>query len=210
MVLSVGMAAGVASADIIKIKNSSSETRTLSDLFAFSKSNNTGVKTTLLKKGDASDDINIAAGGTKNIEAPAGTDSFTISWMKDGKEVEADYPDRAGVDVTLAMFISPGFGGDVAVAFDDFITSDVTPVPAGGFLGQVVDGTLVGSPEFEWFTFYDTSASDGFIDRDADGVPISPRFTGDAEVAFNYVISPAPGSLALLGLGGLVAVRRRR
>ena len=36
----------------------------------------------------------------------------------------------------------------------------------------------------------------------------SPNYTGLAEVAFESI--PSPGALALLGLGGLVATRRRR
>ncbi len=207
----VGLAAcagavGFADADTIRIKNTSNDVRVLSDLYAFSEANNKGTRTTILVRGDATDDVNIASGGTKNYTAPNGTDSFTVSWMVNGKEVESDLPERPGTDVELAMFVAPGFGGELGVAFD------AAPglVPREGFVGTVVDGVLVGSPEFEWFSFYDTTSSDGFIERDDFGVPMSPRFSGSVAVAGNFVVTPAPASVALLGLGGLVAGRRRR
>ncbi len=209
LVLSAGMVlpAATANADLIRVKNTSNGVRTMSDLYAFSESNNKGVRTDIKLRGDATDDVNIAAGGTKNFEAPAGTDSFTISWMVDGVEVESDYPEKPGTDVELAMFVSPDYNGELGIAFDGAHGL----VPSEGFVGQVVDGFLVGSPDYEWFAFYDTTLSDGFIERDDMGVPISPPFNGVVEVAFNYdILAPAPGSMELLAFGGIVACRRRR
>lgn len=207
-VLALASVVSAGMADVITVKNRSNAARTLSDLYAFPMVQNQGARTTILAKGDATDDINLGAGAVKNLVSPNGTRSFTISWMSGGREVEADLPVRPGIDVQLAMFSSPGFGGDIAVAFDEA----PGPVPAEGFVGLVADGKIVDHPEFDWFTFFDTTDSDGFIVRDGSGNPTSPPLDGvSVEVAFNYdVLVPAPGSLALMGLGGLVAMRRRR
>ncbi len=206
LALSAGLVAPVAEADTVTIKNTSNEIRTLSDIYAFSEPLNKGTRTMIKARGDASDDVHIAPGGTKNYDAPRGTDSLTISWMLDGKEVEDDVPDGSDVDIELAMFSSPGFDGDMGVAFDD------APglMPQQGFVGLVAGGTLVGFPEYAWFSFYDTSDSGGFIERDDLGIPTSPLFSGVVEVGGTFVVSPAPASMALLGLGGLVAAGRRR
>lgn len=208
--LGVGAAgpAAIARADTITVRNRGANARTLSDLFAFAGESNTGTRTTVMRKNDATDDINIAGGGDKNITVPNGTKSFTISWLdRAGKEIEADFPVRNGIDVEFAMLTAPGFNGTVAVAYDDAPNA----VPPEGFLGFAVDGKIDGHPEFAWFTIYDTSLSDGFIERDSDGVPTSPLFTGSIESEFTYsVLIPSPSSVSLLAMGGLIAARRRR
>ncbi len=184
---------------------------TLSDLYAFSMTKNRGDRTEILKKNDPTDDIVIAPRGTKNITVPNGTKSLTVSWMRNGQEVETDVPmpRQGGVPLRFAFLYRPGgASGDIAVAYDDA----PGPVPEEDFFGTVTNGKIDGYPEFDWFTVYDTSASDGFIERDPDGVPISPLYTGDIGGDFVYEITfvPVPGSLMLLGCAGIAAARRRR
>lgn len=208
LAMGVAIPANAANADTITVRNRGTNARTLSDLFAFAGAKNTGARTTVMRKNDATDDINIAGGGNKNITVPNGTMSFTISWLdRAGKEIEADFPVRDGIDVEFAMISAPGFAGSVAVAYDDAPGA----VPPEGFLGLAVDGKIDGHPEFAWFTIYDTSLSDGFIERDSNGLPVSPLFSGSIESEFTYsVFIPTPSSASLLAMGGLIAARRRR
>jgi len=207
----VACTAGVR-ADVVRFANASfTRNATLSDLFAFPRAKNQGDRTEILKKNDPSDDIVIAPRGTKNITVPDGTRSLTVSWMRNGQEVEADVPvpSTPGVPLRLAFLQRPGgLSGDIAVAYDDAPGA----VPDEDFFGTVTAGKIDGHPEFAWLTIYDTSASDGFILRDPDGVPISPLFTGDVESAFVYEVSlvPTPASLSLLGCAGIASTRRRR
>ncbi len=200
-----------ARADVVQFANKSfTKTATLSDLYAFSQQMNQGVKTEILKKGDPTDDINIAPRGFKNITVPNGTRSLTVSWMRNGQEVESDVPmPHPAIPLRLAFLTKPGgVSGEIAVAYDNAPGA----VPEEDFIGTVTNGKIDGRPEFSWFTIYDTTLTDGFIVRDPDGVPINPLYTGDIESAFVYEISlvPSPASLSLLGCAGIAATRRRR
>ncbi len=176
MVCTMGALALTADAKTITIKNNSGAVRTLSDLYTFSGTNNTGTKKEILKKGDASDDVNIAAGGTKNYDV-GDAKSFTISWMEGGKEVETDtnsdtftFTEKGFITVALL-----GYPGLHAIAFADVIG----PLPPVGYTGPIVNGKFL-DPAYEWITFYDTTESDGLILRDHEGNPISP-LVGEAE-----------------------------
>ncbi|GIK20000.1 MAG: PEP-CTERM sorting domain-containing protein [Leptolyngbya sp. PLA2] len=189
-----------------RIRNQSKENvRTLSDLYAFDGANNTGKRTEILRKGDATDDVNIAAGGVKNIAVPKDSMSYTVSWMKDGKEIEHDL-NEPFITFAYATFDAPGFAGLMAVAFDDVQGA----LPPEGYMGLVMGGKYA-EPQYQWFTFYDATASDGFIARDPNGVPISPLLSGySVETAFHWSVIPAPSTLAVLGGLGMAAIRRRR
>jgi len=202
-----GLGVSGAGADVFKVANISGRTRTLSDLYAYSQKDSGGIKTEVMKRGAAGDDVNIAAGGSKNIQVPNGSKSFTVSWKDaNGKEVEAD-TNTSGWSIRLAMFSAPNFGGDIAVAFGDLPGS----LPDEGFMGLVTNGKIDGG-SYDWITFYDTSASDGFILRDSMGLPISPVLSGTSVLAeFQYEISvPAPAAGAVLAGVGLAGARRRR
>ena len=169
-----------AEATVITITNPGPGIMTLSDLYAFSKEKNQGDKTEILKKGDATDDVNIAAGGQKNYDV-GNAKSMTVSWMVDGKEVENDVPAK---DYKLALAAVDGFDGLYAVDFAE-IGGRLPPI---GYASVIFNGKFA-NPAFGWITLYDTTASDGFIMRDADGNPISPRLNGvRAPVVSHYNI----------------------
>ena len=70
--------------------NDTGETFTVSDLYTYSGPNCTGTRTTLMAKGDPSDDVHIAPfGGTKTFYLGQ-CQSYTLSYMWQGKEVETD------------------------------------------------------------------------------------------------------------------------
>ena len=90
--------------------------------------------------------------------------------------------------------------GDV-IAFDD--DSSV------GFMPAIQIENLAAGTYFIGFSGYgDVDASSVTTDELADGIGHQEEFIYKLSVGFTVV--PAPGSLALLGMGGMVATRRRR
>ncbi len=69
------------------------------------------------------------------------------------------------------------------------------------------DPPAVGSSaDSDWLS---TAAGSNFVANPAGAIRVSP-FAGAPVANYYYEIAPAPGSIAILGLGGLVAARRRR
>lgn len=80
----------------------------------------------------------------------------------------------------------------IGVRFNSLGGGDATQLGQVFFSGQQI-GSSSGT---EWF-------------RDSEGT--NPQFSGTASNSFGYeVVVPAPGAVALFGLGGLAAVTRRR
>ena len=91
-------------------------------------------------------------------------------------------------------------GGDV-LAFDD--DSGV------GFMPAIqIEDLLAGSYFIGFSGFGDVDSSSVDSDELADGLGHSESIAYKLNVGFSVV--PTPGSLALLGMGGIVATRRRR
>jgi hypothetical protein len=91
-------------------------------------------------------------------------------------------------------------GGDV-IAFDD--DSGVGLMPA-----IQVDDLSAGTYYIAFSGFGDVDSSSVDSDELADGIGHDEEFGYKLSVGFSIV--PAPGSMALLGLGGMVMARRRR
>lgn len=109
----------------------------------------------------------------------------------------------------------PGFLG-LFYSGDGFTTSLFDFIQVGtAFNNTVIDLSgltgLTGTVEFRIAALNDVSANGGTIS--AGGTfRIGDHFDGSdfSEVRFEGTVIPAPGAVALLGLGGLVATRRRR
>jgi hypothetical protein len=94
----------------------------------------------------------------------------------------------------------PATGGTTGFNF-----SSGAPLPLGGTLifGPGVGGAFVGSDFLADGGIAPLGANDYFMEIREFGGPL-------AEWELNFVVTPAPSAMALLGLGGLVANRRRR
>lgn len=201
-----GMAAG-ANADSVVIRNKGRNHIRLSDLYAFAGANNTGARTVVMRKNNNADDVNIAINGRKSITVPDGTRSVTVSMRKNGKEIETDI-NLGALPIDLAYMTPMGANPDVAVVFDEAGGA----LPAIGAILPIVGGRLA-DPQFDWITFYDASATGGFIERDSAGAILSPLWSsGEVLVEHHYDIrvTPTPASAALLGGGILLLGGRRR
>lgn len=169
--------------------------------------------------------------------ALAGTAAFataqsTYTFVLDGMGVEgglfdnmptlthnfggAGFVSQIDFDVNYEAF-SPSWQSEVAISFDtdggapgaigsgdfyDLFMADYgAPAAPGVFSASGSIGVnLVSSDGLVWLTLWD-SFNDGAVDPDA-------MFGAGSTVTVTYI--PAPGALALLGLGGLAAARRRR
>lgn len=109
----------------------------------------------------------------------------------------------------------PGFLG-LFVSTDGFTSSLYTFVQTGtAFTNSIVDLSaltgLTGNVEFRIAALNNTSANGGSIAA-AGTFRVGDHSDGTnfSEFRFNGTVVPAPGAFALMGLGGLVATRRRR
>jgi len=158
--------------DIIDVvENTSDQILTISDLYTYSDPYCMGTKTTILAKGDPSDDINIAPGSEKTFYLGQ-CQSCTYSYMLNGKEVEFDETwDNNLSDQTNAVFDSD-YPGLFAI---DFSAAGTGPLPPIGIPQLISGGTgHIGGGGYDWIKFYDVNDSDGMIERDPLGNPISP------------------------------------
>lgn len=160
------------------------------------------------------------------LTASAANNSFSSSgWSADASQdyYSFGFTVDAGFSVVLdnlwigtrSSNTGPGFMG-LFVSTDGFANSVFTFVQVGtDFTNSIVDlsglGALSGTVEFRIAALNNVAANGGTIasggtfrvgDHFADGVFSEMRFEG--------TVIPAPGAMALLGLGGLVATRRRR
>ena len=216
------VAAAPAGAKSITVTNKTNKAVTLSDFYTFTDTKNSQGKKEVLKKGDATDDVTLAAnGGKKNITVDDNVKSVTISWLNaNGKEVETDWNtnDFTIDEKNMAVFIAPAFAGKFAMA----CAAPTGNIPVDGANVNIVNGKISGGL-YDWITFYDATGSNGDIARDVNGNPTSPLLNGVAmTVDFHYgIITPTstPGVsppalvaivLGLMLLGALVLRRRRR
>ena len=88
--------------------------------------------------------------------------------------------------------------------------------PGAGFIFSVIDlsalTNLTGTVEFRIYQVGNTAANGGATDP-ARHFRLTNYFFGGVDqgnMSFSGSVVPAPGALALLGLGGLVGGRRRR
>lgn len=121
------------------------------------------------------------------------------------------------------LFSAAGFGGDS-------IRQDFAPVPAASIDEVSVWIKRAGGAFDQYSFYYDDNTSGTFLINDIGGgddwkqhfltanLDLSKNLTGfsifgtSSGPAYmdDFIITPSPGAAALLGLGGLMTVRRRR
>ena len=108
-----------------------------------------------------------------------------------------------------------GFGSDL-FTFNQAATDGGEWGPGAGFIFSVIDlsalTNLTGTVEFRIYQVGNTAANGGTPDPNRH-FRLTNYFLGGADqgdMSFSGTVIPAPGALALLGLGGLVGGRRRR
>jgi len=123
-----------------------------------------------------------------------GTDSEIGLFDSSGNVLDSDDDDGFGTSSTLT------YGTGSGTTLGDLFELDGTGVADGSDGAMLAAGTY-----YVAFGGFDTTYTDGF------GASSTFFDFDDADVTITVLSNaPAPGSLALLGLGGLVVTRRRR
>ena len=142
--------------------------------------------------------LNIGVPGASSLALEPGTDETTTNWH--GGVFNADPPNGLGNAVSLSS-------GDFGVLLFQFVIVGSTPGPNGfetfgakGPLGTDAQGAPLDSTTL--FNDYLTGVVTTFSKNP--GVPIRH------DVIFSKGTIPTPGTLALFGIAGLAATRRRR
>ncbi len=200
-VSAVAVLAGTASGDIITITNAMAQPATLSDLYAWDEDGNQHV---ILQAGfgteESADDIELGVGEGRVFSVNFTVEKLFVS-HKIGNNSETEW-ELANTSI-VGMSASMSNGSD-----DSWL--HVSPLDEVG-IGFVPPVGLVMAFEGG----FSTMAPGWFVGTSVDlqsGV-ISDGFTGLATVALSGVrveVTPAPASMALLALAGVVASRRRR
>lgn len=116
--------------------------------------------------------------------------------------------------ITLGTFDGGlDFGGTSGVSFDgdETATEDATYLSTDGGLASFIFQSFIGTGTLDL-----DLAVDGSFDANAtssSGQTFVTQFSdlfGEGSVKVTYTYIPAPGAIALAGLGGLLAARRRR
>jgi hypothetical protein len=135
---------------------------------------------------------------SSNIALPVGTTidsaSYVVDFTAEGFSWRSEFVLSLNDGPVGAFFDhAPGFGIDTS---GNFVGSGNFGSPPGGWAG----GPFVLTTGDLFITVYETFDDGGTSTRDA--------IVNSGRIVVNYTI-PAPGSLALLGLAGLAARRRR-
>lgn len=123
---------------------------------------------------------------------------------------------EGGAPGVLALRSSvDGFGSDLFI-FDQASTTSNEWGPGAGFIFSVIDlsamANLTGTVEFRIYQVGNSAANGGTPETNRH-FRLTNYFWGgvdQGDMSFSGTVVPAPGALALLGLGGLVGGRRRR
>lgn len=141
-------------------------------------------------------------------------DYFTFGFTADaGNSVDLD-------DLYIGTRSSATGPGSLGLFYsgDGFTTNLFTflQAPGGNFVNSIVDlsalPNLGGSVEFRIRSINGVAANGGAINVNGT-FRVTGYFVGgtfDRNMQLTGIVVPAPGAMALLGLGGLVAARRRR
>lgn len=97
-------------------------------------------------------------------------------------------------------------GNTSSILFSD--ASGFAYSAAGSLAAWLPVGTTLGNPQEAVFTITNLVVANGQSLLDNDGVVRS--FTANSSYSGNAALVPTPGAMAMLGLGGLAAARRRR
>ena len=121
---------------------------------------------------------------------------------------------EGGAPGTLALRSSvDGFGSNLFI-FDQASTTSNEWGPGAGFIFSVIDlsamTNLTGTVEFRIYQVGNTAANGGTPQTNRHFRLTNYYGVNPGDMSFSGTVIPAPGALALLGLGGLVGGRRRR
>lgn len=160
------------------------------------------------------------------LNASAGNNSFAANgWSTDATQdyFSFGFSVANGFSVNLddlwlgsrSSNSGPGFLG-LFYSGDGFTTNLYTFIQTGTvFTNSIIDLSaltgLTGDVEFRISAISDVSANGGTL-SESGTFRVGDHFDGTdfSEFRFNGSVVPAPGALALIGFGGLVATRRRR
>jgi MYXO-CTERM domain-containing protein len=134
--------------------------------------------------------------------------SVNLSTLQIGTRSEGGAPGvlalRSSVD---------GFGSDLFI-FNQAATDGGVWGPGAGFIFSVIDlsamTNLTGTVEFRIYQVGNTAANGGTPQTNRHFRLTNYYGVNPGDMSFTGTVVPAPGALALLGLGGLVGGRRRR
>lgn len=116
-------------------------------------------------------------------------------------------------DGTLEIHFGAGFGSTIThieFGLEAFVMIDVTAYDMGGnSLGTMTFSG--GGFDFDHVSVYSANSGNGVSYFKLDSTPYGgSQVSGNTSIDNFSVTVPAPASVALLGLGGLAAIRRRR
>jgi len=164
--------------------------------------NNAGAATATLTIDVSGISFNDALGSplnqTMSIALGLGAEVTGIGWDVTLSTIGASWASEASIDFEGQIFLSVGAGDDFSVSNQNYSSGGIIDLSDDVSLPNITLGGD-GNLDMEFF--------EGFVDNGG---------TGDAVFEQGSVLYlavkgvPTPGSLAVLGLGGLVAGRRRR
>jgi hypothetical protein len=142
--------------------------------------------------------------------------TVTFSWDTDGAIAMLQAGDLLGGApvTTLSFETGSANAGPNGLSDPDFIAFDHDPDAAtpGTFLASFDLLNATGGSIFagNWFVSAGATGISGRTFVTAGGADLATFNIGGGTATVRYFVVPAPSAMALLGLGGLVATRRRR
>lgn len=154
----------------------------------------------------------VPVGVSGDLMFSSGGFSYTVGATGGGSNQLFNDPGLISTDSALDSILVTFTSGNVQAVGGNFWATDINFVPTGTDITITLgDGTVetyssTGPSDFRGFT---SAAGIASIEIDAvDGVDGTPYWAAMDNLTVGTV--PAPGAMALLGLGGLAATRRRR
>jgi len=164
-------------------------------------SNTAGMPTATITVDVSGFNFNDAQGSALNetlsIALGLGAEVTGIGWDVTLTTIGASWASEATIDFEGQIFLSVGAGTDAGVTGAAFSSGGILDLTDDASLPNITLGGD-GNLDLEFF--------DSFVDNSGTG---DASFGAGSTLTIAYVV-PAPGSLAILGLGGIVAGRRRR
>ncbi|MHA7811853.1 MAG: PEP-CTERM sorting domain-containing protein [Phycisphaerales bacterium] len=158
------------------------------------------------------DFADVPVGVSPDLMYSSGGFSYTISATGAGSNSLYNDPSIVSTDSAVDSILVTFTSGNVTAVGGNFWATDILVFPTGTDVtitlsdGTVESFTSTGPSDFRGFT--SNVAIDSIMIDAVDGFDGTPYWATMDNLTVGAV--PAPGALALLGLGGLSATRRRR